>query len=99
MCEITGVGPIAVSVARSLLGESVLKLVITRGVDVLNVTHLGRGPTVAQRIAALQSDKRKVSAVYATPLERTRETEAPIGKALVLRVRRNQGLLEADFGS
>ena len=55
LCEITGVGPIPVSVARRLLGESVLKLVITRGVDVANVTHLGRGPTVAQKMALLWS--------------------------------------------
>ncbi len=54
--------------------------------------------TVAERIAALQTDKRKVAAVYASPLERTQETAAPIAKALGLRVRRNQGLLEADFG-
>ncbi len=40
-------------VARDLLGESVLKLVLTKGVDVANVTHLGRGPTAAQRIALL----------------------------------------------
>jgi len=53
---------------------------------------------VAERIAALQSDKRKVAAVYASPLERTRETAAPIAKALGLPVRRNKGLLEADFG-
>jgi hypothetical protein len=31
--------------------NAVLKLVITRGIDVLHVTHLGRGPTAAQRIA------------------------------------------------
>jgi Domain of unknown function (DUF222) len=55
ICEITGVGPVPVSVARRLLGESVLKLVITRGVDVVNVTHLGRAPTVAQRMALLWS--------------------------------------------
>lgn len=30
------------STARSLLGESVVKLVVTRGVDVLNVSHLAR---------------------------------------------------------
>jgi probable phosphoglycerate mutase len=54
--------------------------------------------TVAQRIAALQTDTRKVAAVYASPLERTRETAAPIAKALGLPVRRTQGLLEADFG-
>ena len=51
LCEISGVGPVPVSVARELLGEAVLKLVITRGVDVCNVTHLGRGPTAAQRVA------------------------------------------------
>jgi probable phosphomutase (TIGR03848 family) len=54
---------------------------------------------VAHRIAALQTDKRKIAAVYASPLERTQETAAPIAKALGLRVRRHQGLLEADFGS
>ena len=52
-CEITGIGPIPVSTARSLLGESILKLVITKGVDVLHVTHLGRGPTAAQLVALL----------------------------------------------
>ncbi len=54
--------------------------------------------TVAQRITALQTDKRKVAAIYASPLERTQETAAPIAKALGLRVRRHRGLLEADFG-
>ncbi len=53
MCEITGIGPVPASTARDLLGESILKLVITKGVDVLNVTHLGRGPTAAQKIALL----------------------------------------------
>jgi len=52
-CEITGIGPIPVSTARNLLGESILKLVITKGVDVLHVTHLGRGPTAAQLVALL----------------------------------------------
>jgi len=53
LCEIAGVGPIAISAARDLLPESVLELVITRGVDVANVTHLGRGPNAAQKIALL----------------------------------------------
>jgi hypothetical protein len=53
LCDIPGLGPIAVSAARELLGESILKLVITKGIDVLNVTHLGRGPTEAQRVALL----------------------------------------------
>lgn len=53
LCEIAGVGAVPARVARSLLGEAILKLVITNGVDVVNVTHLGRGPTAAQRIALL----------------------------------------------
>jgi hypothetical protein len=52
-CEIVGVGPVPVRVARELLGESILKLVITKGVDVVNVTHLGRGATAAQRVGLL----------------------------------------------
>jgi probable phosphomutase (TIGR03848 family) len=38
------------------------------------------------------------SALYASPLERTRETAAPIARELGLRVRRDPGLLECDFG-
>jgi probable phosphomutase (TIGR03848 family) len=53
---------------------------------------------VAQRIAALTNPERKVAAVYASPLERTRETAAPIARALSLRVRTRRGLLECDFG-
>ena len=39
-----------------------------------------------------------ITAVYASPLERTRETAAPIAKALDLRVQADRGLLECDFG-
>jgi hypothetical protein len=53
VCEIVGLGPIPVRIARELLGESILKLVITKGTDVVNVTHLGRGATAAQRVAVL----------------------------------------------
>ncbi len=53
---------------------------------------------VADRIGALQGPDRKVAAVYASPLERTRETAAPIAKALGLRTRLAKGLLECDFG-
>ena len=51
VCEIVGLGPIPVSVGRDLLGDAILKLVITKGVDVANVTHLGRSATVAQQVA------------------------------------------------
>ena len=53
LCEVTGLGPIPVSVAKALLGDAVLKLVITRGVDVLNLTALTRGPTQAMKYARL----------------------------------------------
>ena len=49
---------------------------------------------VAERIAELPG----VDAIYASPLERARETAAPIGKALQQRVKINKGLLECDFG-
>jgi len=55
---------------------------------------LAQAARAAERIARLQS----VAAVYASPLERTRETAAPIAKARGLRVRIDKGLLEADFG-
>jgi probable phosphoglycerate mutase len=48
----------------------------------------------AERIAALPT----VDAVYASPLERARETAAPIGAARGLKVRIDRGLLECDFG-
>jgi hypothetical protein len=53
VCEIVGIGPVPVRTARELLGDAILKLVITKGIDVANVVHLGRGPTAAQRIALL----------------------------------------------
>jgi len=48
----------------------------------------------AQRIAALK----RVDAIYSSPLERARETAAPIARARGLRVRIDRGLLECDFG-
>lgn len=62
--------------------------------------HLGdvgreQAQTAADRISVLGD---KVTAVYASPLERTRETAAPIAAALGLKVRRNRGLLELDVG-
>jgi Domain of unknown function (DUF222) len=51
MCEIRGLGPIPVRIACDLLGDAILKLVITKGVDVVNVTHLGRSATMGQQVA------------------------------------------------
>ena len=49
---------------------------------------------VAERLAMLK----KVDAVYASPLERTRETAAAIARRLGLKVGVEKGLVECDFG-
>jgi len=63
----------------------------------LHLSEKGRAQAAAaaERIAALT---KAPSAVYASPLERTRETAAPIAKALGLRVRTAPGLVEVDVG-
>lgn len=62
----------------------------------LHLADAGRAQAdaVAGRIAALK----KIDAVYASPLERARETAAPIARATGHRVRTHKGLLECDFG-
>jgi probable phosphoglycerate mutase len=62
----------------------------------LHLADAGRiqAGAVATRIAGL----RNVAAVYASPLERTRETASPIAKALGLKVTTEKGLLECEFG-
>ncbi len=55
---------------------------------------LAQADAVAERIGKLD----KVAAVFASPLERTRETAAPIGRAVGQSVRTTKGLLECDFG-
>ncbi len=57
---------------------------------------MAQADAVAGRIAGLGAGR--VSAVYASPLERTRETAAPIARAVGKRVRRDAGLLELDVG-
>jgi probable phosphoglycerate mutase len=62
----------------------------------LHLADVGRAQaeSAAARVAALSS----VAAVYASPMERTRETAAPIARARGLRVRQAKGLIECDFG-
>lgn len=62
----------------------------------LHLADVGReqAQRAAERIAALS----RVDAVYASPLERARETAAPIAAARGLKVKIDRGLLECDFG-
>jgi probable phosphoglycerate mutase len=57
-------------------------------------TGLEQARRAADRLGVLA----RVDAVYASPLERTRETAAPIAAARNLKVQIDKGLLECDFG-
>lgn len=54
---------------------------------------VAQAEAVAARIAPTEP-----AAIYASPMERTRETAAPIARATKLRTRTADGLLECDFG-
>src|SRR5437762_1656930 len=62
----------------------------------LHLVDAGRAQ--AEAVAARLAELGKVDAVYASPLERTRETAAPIAAALGLKPLIARGLLECDFG-
>ena len=55
---------------------------------------VAQAQAAAERIAGLKN----IAAIYASPLERTRETAKPIAAACGLKVQINRGLLECEFG-
>ena len=59
----------------------------------LNEHGLQQAKELVERLAPL-----KISAIYASPLERTVETAQPLAKARGLRVFRMSGLIEVDYG-
>jgi probable phosphomutase (TIGR03848 family) len=64
----------------------------------LHLSEVGeaQAQAVGRRLAA--QEKLKVDAIYASPLERTKETAGFIASALGLKVTTDKGLLEADIG-
>ena len=68
----------------------------------LHLSDAGRAQAtkVAERLAAWSQSRgaNGISAVYSSPLERTRQTATPIASALRLRVSVERGLIECDFG-
>ncbi|MEY3617449.1 MAG: hypothetical protein RL726_147 [Actinomycetota bacterium] len=62
----------------------------------LHLSDVGRqqAEVAAERLSAMK----RIDAVYASPLERARETAAPIARAIGQRVVIDKGLLECDFG-
>jgi probable phosphomutase (TIGR03848 family) len=62
----------------------------------LHLSDAGRQQ--AERTAERIGELKQVDAVYTSPLERARETAAPIGSAIGLRPKVDRGLLECEFG-
>lgn len=62
----------------------------------LHLSDTGRQQ--ADAAAARLAELPRLDAVYASPMERTRETAAPIGRARQLKVAVDRGLIECDFG-
>ena len=50
-CEIEGFGQVPVAVAREVMADAFLAAVVTDGVDIRRLAHLGRYPTAMQRTA------------------------------------------------
>ena len=88
--------------------SSTLILMVRHGQTPTTGTSLpGRAPGLhladsgrqqAEAVAARIAELDRIDAIYASPLERARETSAPIGKARGLKVGIDKGLLECDFG-
>jgi probable phosphomutase (TIGR03848 family) len=57
-----------------------------------------KGVEQAEQAGARIAELKKVDAVYTSPLERARQTAAPIAAATGLKVKVDRGLLECDFG-
>ncbi|MFM8562307.1 MAG: MSMEG_4193 family putative phosphomutase [Acidimicrobiia bacterium] len=61
--------------------------------------HLAeRGVAQAEEVAARVSSLARIDAIYSSPLERARETAAPIARTTGHKVTIDKGLLECDFG-
>jgi probable phosphoglycerate mutase len=61
--------------------------------------HLAdKGRAQAEAAASRLAGLKRVDAVYSSPLERARETAAPIARLRRVRVKVDRGLLECDFG-
>jgi hypothetical protein len=56
VCEIPGIGPIPVEVARELAADSILSVLVTDGIDVTTVAHAGRTIPASLRRALVERD-------------------------------------------
>jgi hypothetical protein len=56
-CEIPGVGPVPLEIAREVLGDAIVHLVITNGADIASITSLGRTMRAPLRRAVIERDQ------------------------------------------
>jgi Domain of unknown function (DUF222) len=56
-CEIAGIGPVPVATARAIMADAFVTAVVTDGVEVSKVVHLGRTVTAHQRTALEVRDR------------------------------------------
>jgi hypothetical protein len=61
VCEVPGVGPVSLASAQALLADSVVKVLVTDGVDVTAVAHLGR--SIPRAIATALAERDPVCVV------------------------------------
>jgi probable phosphoglycerate mutase len=91
----TGVAPTTVLLVRHGQTPTTGKVLPGRAKGLhLADTGLRQAEIAAQRIGELK----KIDAVYSSPLERAKETAAPIAKACGLKTQVDRGLFECDFG-
>jgi hypothetical protein len=79
-CEIEGVGPVPVGVARRLADDCIMKAVVTDGVDITRVAHLGRSVPAHLRTAVETRDR--VCVIEGCEVERHLEIDHNIPFAL-----------------
>ena len=84
-CDVAGVGPVPVATVRELWPDAVVKLVVTRGVDVVNVTSLSRRATEEMATAMQWASARCAS--VACDNDRFVEVDHRVGWANVHRTR------------
>jgi probable phosphomutase (TIGR03848 family) len=87
--------PTTVLLVRHAVTASTGKLLPGRAAG-LDLSDVGREQ--AKLTAKLIAEGGKVDAVYTSPLERARQTAAPIGELVGVRPRVDKGLLECEFG-
>jgi hypothetical protein len=77
VCEIVGVGPIPVSVARRLSSDVFLKALITDGTDVRSVSHLGR--TIPARLRTALEELQPECVIAGCHIDRHLEIDHDVG--------------------